>query len=180
MGLHSLNIFFVCDHTPYILSVSYVVISSSQVAASSNGDSSTTVLMANHQQWVPKSKLLYDWRFTAHQFVLATSPLRLTTSNACLSNILSEKRMGPRQCSYSQVRLLRDSWPHFTVSNSRLPQPRGPGPRIYIPQEQVGPVMTPGTWFPFRRLLRLAGPRWRYSTAPPLEASQSQSYVTTG
>jgi hypothetical protein len=27
------------------------------------------------------SELLYDWRFTANQFVLATSPLRLTTSN---------------------------------------------------------------------------------------------------
>jgi hypothetical protein len=26
----------------------------------------------------PKSKLLYDWRFTANQFVLASSPLRLT------------------------------------------------------------------------------------------------------
>jgi hypothetical protein len=28
-----------------------------------------------------ESKLLYDWRFSANQFVLATSPLRLTTSN---------------------------------------------------------------------------------------------------
>jgi hypothetical protein len=29
----------------------------------------------------PESELLYDWRFTANQFVLATSPLSLTTSN---------------------------------------------------------------------------------------------------
>jgi hypothetical protein len=28
-----------------------------------------------------ESELLYDWRFTANQIVLATSPLRLTTSN---------------------------------------------------------------------------------------------------
>jgi hypothetical protein len=28
-----------------------------------------------------ESESLYDWRFTANQFVLATSPLRLTTSN---------------------------------------------------------------------------------------------------
>jgi hypothetical protein len=28
-----------------------------------------------------RAELLYDWRFTAHQFVLVTSPLRLTTSN---------------------------------------------------------------------------------------------------
>jgi hypothetical protein len=28
-----------------------------------------------------ESELLYDWRFTANQFFLATSPLKLTTSN---------------------------------------------------------------------------------------------------
>jgi hypothetical protein len=28
-----------------------------------------------------ESELLYDWRFIANQFVLATSPSRLTTSN---------------------------------------------------------------------------------------------------
>jgi hypothetical protein len=39
----------------------------------------------------------------------------------------------------------------------RLPQPGGPGSRIYIPQEQGGPVIPPGTGFPFCRLLRLAG-----------------------
>jgi hypothetical protein len=40
------------------------------------------------QKWLPtinwtvrESELLYDWRFTAHQFVLATSSLRLTTTN---------------------------------------------------------------------------------------------------
>jgi hypothetical protein len=63
----------------------------------------------------------------------------------------------------------RDTWPHFTVSDSRLPQPGGPGPRIYIPQEQGSPVIPPGTGFPFHRLLRLSGLRWRYSTTPPHE-----------
>jgi hypothetical protein len=38
----------------------------------------------------------------------------------------------------------------------RLPQPGGPGPRIYIPQEQGGPVIPPGTGFLLRRLLWLA------------------------
>jgi hypothetical protein len=28
-----------------------------------------------------ESEALYDWQFTANQFILATSPLRLTTSN---------------------------------------------------------------------------------------------------
>jgi hypothetical protein len=42
------------------------------------------------------------------------------------------------------------------LSHLRLPQPGGPGSRIYIPQEQGGPVIPPGTGFPLRRLLRLA------------------------
>jgi hypothetical protein len=73
---------------------------------------------------------------------------------------------GPLQRSHSWVRVPRDSWPYFTLSYWRLPQPGGPGPRIHIPQEQGGPVIPPGTGFPFRRLLRLAGLRWRYSNPP--------------
>jgi hypothetical protein len=56
---------------------------------------------------------------------------------------------GPRQRIHSQVRVPRDLWPHLTVSDSRLPHPGGPGPRIYIPQEQGGPVIPPGTGFLF-------------------------------
>jgi hypothetical protein len=37
----------------------------------------------------------------------------------------------------------------FTVSESRLPQPEEPGLRIYIPQEQGGPFIFPGTRFLF-------------------------------
>jgi hypothetical protein len=86
------------------------------------------------------------------------------------------------QRSHSRVRVPRDSWPYFTASDSRLPQPGGPGPRIHIPQEQGGPVILPGIGFPFRRLLRLAGLRCKYSNPPPhgaLNQAQSQSYVTT-
>jgi hypothetical protein len=54
---------------------------------------------------------------------------------------------GLRHRSHSQVRVPRDSRPYFTVSDSRLPQSGGPGPRIYIPQEQDGPVIPPGTGF---------------------------------
>jgi hypothetical protein len=39
---------------------------------------------------------------------------------------------GARQRSHSRVRVPRDSWPHFTVSHSRLSQPGGPGPRNSI------------------------------------------------
>jgi hypothetical protein len=74
---------------------------------------------------------------------------------------------GPRQRSHSRVWVPRDSWPHFTASDLRLIQPGGPGPCIYIPQEQGGPVVPPGTGFPFHRLLQLARLRWRYSKSPP-------------
>jgi hypothetical protein len=67
------------------------------------------------------------------------------------------------QSSHTRVRIPRDLWPYFTVSDSRHPKPGRPGPRIYIPQEQGGPVIPPDTCFPFRRLLRLIGLRWRYS-----------------
>jgi hypothetical protein len=70
---------------------------------------------------------------------------------------------GPRQRSHSWVSVPWDSWPYFTVSDSRLPEPGGPGPRIYILQKQGGRVISPGTGFPFCRLLLLAGLRWSYS-----------------
>jgi hypothetical protein len=47
---------------------------------------------------------------------------------------------GPRQRSHSWVRVPWDSWPYFTLSESKLPLPGGPGPRIYVP---------PGTVFLF-------------------------------
>jgi hypothetical protein len=92
-----------------------------------------------------------------------------------LCNILSDERMGlsftvaggPRQRSHSPVRVPRDSWPHFTVPDLRHPQFEGSCPRIYIPHEQGGLVMPPGTGFPFRCLLWLAGLWWRFSTLPP-------------
>jgi hypothetical protein len=74
----------------------------------------------------------------------------------------------PLQRSHSRVRVPRDSRPYkyFTVSDLRLPEPGGPSARIYIPQEQGGPIIPPGTGLPFRRLPRLAGRRWRYSNLP--------------
>jgi hypothetical protein len=36
---------------------------------------------------------------------------------------------------------------HILLSHLRLPQPGGPGPNIYLPQELGGPVIPPGTGF---------------------------------
>jgi hypothetical protein len=46
--------------------------------------------------WVKsKSKLLYDWRFTANQFALASSPARPTTTN-----FLQQNRCGPQKTPF--------------------------------------------------------------------------------
>jgi hypothetical protein len=74
---------------------------------------------------------------------------------------------GSCQRSCSPALVPRDSWSYFTVSGSKLPQPGGLGPHIYIPQHESDPGIPPGTGFPFRRLLRLAGIRWKYSNPPP-------------
>jgi hypothetical protein len=93
------------------------------------------------------------------------------------------------QPSHYRIRVPLNSWPYFTVSGSRLPQPERPGPSIYIPQEQGVPVIPPGTGFPFRRLVRFTGLRWRHSTSPlhgfslhysANQLQQSQSCFTTG
>jgi hypothetical protein len=56
----------------------------------------------------------------------------------------------------------RGAQDHILLSQVlRLLQLVGPDPHIYIPQGQGGPAKPPGTGFPFRRLLRLAGLRWR-------------------
>jgi hypothetical protein len=113
---------------------------------------------------------------------LGTKTRVLLLSDSCgfmMWGILSDERAGlsfiiaagSRQRSNSQVRIPRDSWPNFTVADSRLRQPWEPGHRIYIPQEQGVPVIPPGTGFHFRRLLRLAGLRslssYRRRLSPP-------------
>jgi hypothetical protein len=111
-----------------------------------------------------ESELLYDWWFTADQFLLVTIPFRLMTSMFfsqterlrlySLRNILSDERMGLpftiavgyRQHSHSRVQVPRDSWPYFTVSDSRLLQTEGPGPRIYMPPGIGCPRYYPRHW----------------------------------
>lgn len=73
----------------------------------------------------------------------------------------------PRQRSDTQIRGPAGLWSYFTVSDVRSPESAGPGSHIYIPKEQGGPIIPPGRWFPFRRILRLTGLWWRYSIPPP-------------
>jgi hypothetical protein len=57
------------------------------------------------------------------------------------------------------------------------PQLGGPGPHIYIPQEQGNPVIPLGTGFPFSCLLWLAGLWWRYSNPPPRRDNSTELLV---
>jgi hypothetical protein len=93
-----------------------------------------------------KSELPYDLRFAANQFVLATSPLRLTTSNFIFqvntcdySPYVTSSLMRGWVCRLQllMVRVPRSSGPYFAASDSRFPQPGGPAPRIYILQDHT-------------------------------------------
>jgi hypothetical protein len=66
---------------------------------------------------------------------------------------------GPRYRSHSPARVPRDSWSYFTDWGSGLHQAGRPGLRIYVLQEEGGPLLPSRTWFPFRRLLHLAAQR---------------------
>jgi hypothetical protein len=130
-----------------------------------------------------KSELCFDWLSVGQSVLMLSTHLGTKTGFLLLSDScgfvdvgsLSYERTGlsfiivpgTRQRSHSWVRVSQDSWPYFTVSYSRLPQPGGPGPHIYILLEQGGPVILPGTGLPFHHLLRLAGLWWRYLNVSP-------------
>jgi hypothetical protein len=60
----------------------------------------------------------------------------------------------------------QNSRPYFTVSSETPPAWRARSLYLY-PPGTGGPVIRPDTEFPFYRLLRLAGQRWRHSNPPP-------------
>jgi hypothetical protein len=81
----------------------------------------------------------------------ANNSFNWTLAARVLCNILSDERMclsftiaaDPRQRCHSRVRVPRDSWRYCTVWDPILPQPGGPVPRIYIPQEQGAQLYPP-------------------------------------
>jgi hypothetical protein len=97
-------------------------------------------------------------------YVLATSPLRLTTSNFIFqlntcgySPYVTSSLTRGWSCRLQLLLVLarafiirsefRGTHLHILLSQIRdSPQPGGPGPHIYIPQDH-GPVITPGTGF---------------------------------
>jgi hypothetical protein len=55
----------------------------------------------------------------------------------------------------------------FFCLRFQIPQPRGPGPSIYIPQEQGGPVIFPRHWVPFPSPPTTPGSVVEYSNQHP-------------
>jgi hypothetical protein len=55
----------------------------------------------------PESELLYDWRFTANQFVLATSPSRLTTNTFVFEMNTCKDR---RESVFSIIACFKVAW----------------------------------------------------------------------
>jgi hypothetical protein len=129
-------------------------------------------------------ELLYDWRFTVNQFVLATSPLRLTTSkfisqlNSCgyspyVKSPLTRGRVRRLQLllALASAVILR-SESHVTHGHILLCQIRdfpnleGQVPVSISPRNRVPWLYPQAQGSVFVALLRLAGLRWRYWTPP--------------
>jgi hypothetical protein len=79
---------------------------------------------------------------------------------------LTRGRVCNLQCNHSLVRVAQNPKPYFTVSSETPPTWRARFPHLY-PPGSGWPNYTSGTGFPLRRLLGLAGLRWRYSNPPP-------------
>jgi hypothetical protein len=130
-----------------------------------------------------ESELLYDWRFSANQFVLASSPLRLTISNfifqlntsGCSAYVTSSLTRG-WVCRLqlllvlaSAVILRSESRGSHDILLSQIrdsPNLEGQVPVFISPRNRVANYAA-RHWVPVSRLLRLAGLRWRYLTPPP-------------
>jgi hypothetical protein len=119
-----------------------------------------------------ESELLYDWRFTASHFILAKISLRITTSNFILqlntcgyspnvTTFLTRGWVCPLQLllDLASAAILRseslETHDHLLLSHIRDSHNLEPGPRIYIPQEQGGPIIPPGTGYPFRQKVKV-------------------------
>jgi hypothetical protein len=87
-------------------------------------------------------------------------------TRGCVRNLLVQLLLGHARAITLGSKSRKTHY-HILPSHLRLLQPGGPGPLIYIPQEQSGPVIPPGKGFHFRRLSRFAGLQWRYYNPPP-------------
>jgi hypothetical protein len=83
-----------------------------------------------------KSKLRYDQRSVCQSVLVSSTHLGLTTRLFYYSQTVASLLMWGA-LSDERTCLPRDSWPYFTLSDSRLPQPRGPGPQFITPRNMM-------------------------------------------
>jgi hypothetical protein len=119
-----------------------------------------------------ESELLYESRFTANQFVLATSLLRPMTRmfifqlNTCGNSSYVTWSLRRKRVCCLQLVLDVASAATFGLESRKtrdrisLPQCRD-SPNL---EDQAFVFICPKLWIRFRLLVRLAGRRWRYST----------------
>jgi hypothetical protein len=124
--------------------------------------------LSHRADWSVFRSQSWSYFTTVSQYVLVLSTL------VGLGTILRVRRLLSEICGLLSLgRPLRFNGPSRSEPVTIIycliwdPQPGGSGFRIYIPQEQGGPVILPGTGFPLRRLLGLIGLWWRCSKPPP-------------
>jgi hypothetical protein len=104
--------------------------------------------------------------------LVETLPVWKLRPSFCGALSLSDERTGLQICSaitqWSESCITRN---HTLLSHLRLLHPGGPGSRIhvYIPQEEGGSVLSPGTGFPLRRSYDSQGYDGGILTFPNLE-----------
>jgi hypothetical protein len=129
-------------------------------------------------QYVMSIRLCVGSSSVAHnQICITVGDLR---SSCCGRPLWREDRSAIYSYTYNSLSLSGSSSAELITSYCLIwdsPQPGGPGPRIYNPQEQGGTVIPPGIGFPLLRLLRLAELFWRYSNPPP---HGSRSFIWNG
>jgi hypothetical protein len=131
---------------------------------------------------LPKSESLCDWRFTANQFILATSLLRPTTRiffqlNTCSNSPYVTSSLTIRWVCRLQLLLalasavLRSEYrithDHILLSQIRDPNLEDQVPVFVSPRNRLAQLYPQALGFPFCRLVRFTGLLWRYSTPPP-------------
>jgi hypothetical protein len=137
-----------------------------------------------HSDSKSESELLYDWQFTANQFVLATSPLRLTTSNfffqlnTCgYSPYVTSSLTRGWVCRLQLLLVLsavilrsesRGTHDHILLSQIRdSPNLEGQVPVFISPRNRMILLYPQALGFLFVASYDSKRLRWRYSTLPP-------------
>jgi hypothetical protein len=134
-----------------------------------------------------KSKLLYNWQSVNMSWyrvplwdlrpdIISCQNVAVWNLRSCIYGApsLTRGRVCNFRCNHSIVRVAQNPKSYFTVSSETPPTWRAKFPYLYPPGTGwPSQRVAPGIGLPLRRLLRLAGLRWRYSNPPPIWRERS-------